>query len=695
MAKTRLMWDKVLFGGKEDAPASPKSQPHMCEAAAQTDCSIVRSQKEFEGKYAALETEHWLALRALKEATMGTVSAMGGCLFDLLAFKNVAGSIPGFEYAAGAPLTDLYLISSKFYRTMSLLTRQLSTFFDMVFAHGVADEEYHFTEFRLTKATLKETSAKLLEAKEVATNLESRVKAQEARIAQQQEFIARLEETRDTSEKKSLVLEDQMSVLFQAIADDYIYYNEEQLRHAVEDSKFHERMAPVRSAFSHSIDAVQHRLKFFQDLIAEITIDIPGAASPEAAASPPAEGQLPQSLPGPGAPMAASASSRSHAAFSGSVAVSPSAVNNAPAVDKTKLKSLEVHLYHLTSRFSAVREGLLQTARELHTALLDKKKVVTLSVQHLKAYEHVNAKLQQARLRLADTRKSVSSYESLLKTAFPKGALLSVDEQGCIQQYLKRSDGTDEIVSQPTTLPQVTAALEAVSGEVMRVSEIVSTSEEHRQLMKTVALSIPSGPRGQNGGKLTREAAHQVRSCTQQVHEALAAAPLPPAPAEDPAGDSGGRKPSAEDVFALKAEYAGKVSFIREVYEDRIRSLEAKVELLVKKLVRGEGCVVPDHPRGAGGDPLNALTDEELSVATKRQWLLKKEGLVAGGEAEKRRDLIATLAAECGVADLPASQPGTDSEHNPAQQLASIFREAAAIGNEASVGGAENEAAED
>eukprot|EP01064_Diplonema_japonicum_P034270 TRINITY_DN7052_c0_g1_i1.p1 TRINITY_DN7052_c0_g1~~TRINITY_DN7052_c0_g1_i1.p1 ORF type:complete len:629 (+),score=141.44 TRINITY_DN7052_c0_g1_i1:569-2455(+) len=560
---------KMTAAEKGAAQMRKKVRVWTADNAVQTDASIMPSCESLQGHLEELSTKHWLTLKCLRTSLMTTASHIAGVLYDVIAFKNVACRLPGFSFAEGSPLTDLLLITSKFHRHSSLLARQLSTFFDILFAEGIVDEQFHFTEMTFTKKKLTQVTNELEVSREEIKNLQIRVKSLEARESQSAEALQRLELTNTGLEVKSASLEDQMALLFEQIADDYIYYNEEQLRYAAEDNRLHERLAPVRSAFSHSIDAVQHRLKFFQDILSEITIE---ASQVKDAQDEPA------------------------ATTSGGAK---------PKSDKAKLKSLEIHLHHLTSRFTAVREGLQQTAAELHTALIDKKKVVNLSVQHLKVYELQNNKLQTTRAKLCEVRKSIASFQSSFRNAFPAGTLLTVSETGVVTHYHRNIDGSNDAVKNEVELSGLINGLDGVQSEINKVTEIVSTSDEHRQLMKTVALNIPSGQ------KKTKIPSRKIKQQVKQVNELLGVGK----PEEEES------RKTQDGMLKLKNEYSAKVEFIREVYEDRIRSLEAKVEMLIKKLT--------------SGDASNITSEKDMIAAAKRKWLQKKEEMLADGEQEK------------------------------------------------------------
>ena len=561
---------------------------YTTDNAVQTDASILPELTSLGTHLEELSTKHWTTLKCMREGVMQTASKFCGVLHDLIALKNVACRLPGMDFAAGGLPVDIVLVTSKLHRASALLIRQLGTFFDIVFSEGVADELYHFTEIRLTKKTLAESTKELQIATKQVENLKERVKTLEAREEQLNQALENIELSNTGLEVRSATLEDQMALLFEQLADDYIYYNEDQLRCVAGDTKLHEKLAPVRSAFSHSIDAVQHRLRFFQDLLSEISLDSVQLKDGNDSTDITATG------------------------------------TTTKGKDKSKLKSLEVHLHHLTSRFSAVREGLQQTARELHTALIDKKRIVSFSVQHLKSYEQQSSKLQSARARLFDLRKSLAIFNSSFRKAYPNGTLTSIENDKIIH-YTRCIDGNNDVSVCDVRMSDLYAQLDCVKDDTSKATEIISTTDEHRHLMKTVALSIPSGQ------KKPKNQPKKIRLQVKEVTDALLGSPDQSTATEGKQIDDS-QLATRDDVLNLKSEYCAKVAFIREVYEDRIRSLEAKVDMLVKKLVAGTGEV-------------SGTTDKDMSISTKRKWLSKKKELLENGEIDRREALLTSLRA--------------------------------------------------
>ena len=592
--------------------AAPGRRGYTVSTAVQTDASFVPSALSLQDHLGELSTRHWLTLKCLKEGVVGTVTSLAGSLYDFLAFKNIAATLPGMGYASGSPLTDLILLTSKLHRVVSLLTRQLSAFFDIVFSEGISDELLHFTEMRLTKKKLIDVTAELEEARSEVANLQARVRSLESREVQQRQALEKLEATHGSMEIKSAALEEQMAVLFEQLADDYIYYNEDELRQAQEDSRVHERLAPVRSAFSHSIDAVLQRLRHFQDMLAEISVE-------------------PAVRDGTDADLGSS----------------PPSGRDRVKGEKSKLKSLEVHLHHLTSRFNAVREGLHQTAKDLHTALADKRKILNLSVQHLKAYELQNAKLQNVRARLCDTRRSLSLLSNLFRRACPRGTALAVDQQGSIVLYAR---GGEEATAADASLDDLYAALQNVQADTDAATDVATSSDEHRQLMKIVALSVPSasskretalaaakeaspdaaaastvgasGSSGEQRAAKMRQQTKQVSEALQQSREATVAQALV---AEH------GLQGEPDEMGRIK-DSNGRVVFMRDVYEDRVKTLETKVDMLLKKLIAG------------GSSPDEVWNDEDIAVLSKRKWLARRDEMLSSGtELAKKQGLMKGL----------------------------------------------------
>ena len=607
-----------------------QSRGYSVETTVQTDASFIPSALNLQDQLGELSTSHWLTLKCLKEALMGTVTNLAGSLYDVIAFKNVAAQLPGFGYGSASPMTDLILLSSRLHRVVSLLTRQLAAFFDTVFSEDVADELFHFTEMRLTKKKLIDVSSELAESKEEVANLQSRVRTLEAREAQQRQALDTLETNHTGLEMKSASLEEQMALLFEQLADDYIYYNEDELNAVSEDAKLHERLAPIRSAFSHSIDAVQQRLRFFQDMLAEVGVEASTREAVEDLAS----------------PIGARANKG----------------------EKAKLRSLEVHLHHLTSRFNSVREGLHQTARDLHIALSDKKRILNLSVHHLKSYEMQNSKLQAIRAKLCDLRKAVGVFQSTFRGACPKGTLLTVDHTGRITHYTRRAGGGDEVTQADASLADMYASLNQVQLNVDSVTDTATTSDEHKHLMKIVSMSVPSGQIrkevANNAHLIEPKSPGHIKSDTKEVNDAL-----------HRRKEEGGTDDESAHISRIKSEYNGKLSFLREVYEDRVKALEAKVEMLLKKLA--SGCSSPEEVQ----------SDYDLAQQSRKKWLQTREALLEDGEQDRKHELLETFNQNATGARMEpppedsarrvavgeeGSSEATESEHDDADVPATV-----------------------
>ena len=396
----------------------------------------------------------------------------------------------------------------------------------------------------------------------------------------------------------------------------------------------------MRSNFSSQLDAVQGRLKFFQNMLQDIQDDAAGHGS----------------------------------------------VNEQHGV-RAKIRALDVHVQHIVGRFGTVKEGLTNTAQELTQALLEKKKILNFSVHHLRAYEVQNHKLRAARAKMHEVRQSLMRLEQSMTQTFANGVVLKVDRSGNI-----------EVVSEPTTTVQGTArtkryAVSHVSQLHAMVSNLqesaagltqeLNTEEEHRALLRTLALAVPSSTRDPSAMNTMKEKAHAIATLDTHAaspdsssgrlgvhgqgavdrianqsfgimsssHRDGAVSPGSGGGAGGGHGGAGNGAITTEQYNRLREDFAVKLTFLREVYEERIADLEAKVERLTKKLHQVERDAVQQRdnpnmmsPATAGLQPLTnasiasgALSDGEDGSPTSDNALGSPSTKLEDGKAFTNR----------------------------------------------------------
>lgn len=656
-------------------------------------------------EYHANEYKH---LTRLRDHTKGVMTELGAGVHDLQALKDVFLRMS--DHLPNAPLTDLLLVASRIYRRSSEVARCVGAMFSIACSDDVIDDDFKFTELRVTKAAARKLAAELDAVTQERDDLHKKLSVLSSSEATHQQEVTALQDDRDNLAQRNAVLEDDMAVLFQQVAADFITHNEAQLANVQEDLLVNDTLSAARAQFGQSIEAVQNRLRYFQTSLHEMQND---------AATFDPSGTL-----------------------------------------KNRIKSLDVHAAHLANRFEAVREGLVNTANELTATLMEKRKMVNFSLQHLKAYEVQNQRLRATRQLLHELRQQLIEVERVFNSTFAQGALVRVDRTGDINISEARATegGSDEsgntapgrVKVSGATAPRksrfaaahtrtIAEMLRSVMDLSINVSTTLNTDEEHKAVLRAVTLAIPSTKRDENPGAAAGRRAREMNNTVDgsmvnnagddgnsRIAQMLSNDIVTSPGAASKAGGaaSGGQGEQSADAAAyakLREDFNVKTGFLREVYEERIMDLESKVEQLQKRLNTAKReteeerntlhrviAGVESGAFGAGGpqastalqgflkgDKGGAVQDDDKAQAikNKEEWV-KHRDLLTGLQRDAAHDALQRLAAheaKLGVKSAKAyvspfvafarvHQQSTASV-NMAPALNSVPRSAGAVGH--------------
>ena len=565
----------------------------------------------------------FVTLHALKDQLKADLSQLAGAIYDMTAVKDTVLKLS--HQLPDAPLHDILLVSSRLFRYGSQVSRGIGAFFRIVFSEDFVDEDLHFTELRHVKKALREVSRTLVAVRKERDDL---IKENESLLdvaARHESVVTTLSERNQDLEQRRHTLEDQMAVLFQQIARDFVTLDVRTAAQIDSDIEVQAHLGAARSQFLQSVDAVQARLRFFSTLLRELESEIQptsGAADPATAT-------------------------------------------------KSKLKALDVHASQLLNRFTAVREGLQETASQLSRTLLEKKKVLALSLEHIKLYDVLNQRMRNARNILYDLRQSVSEAERTLSLTFAPGSVVKVDKAGDIHITAADASGSKtKVGSGAPALPSrfvaknvssIVSLLQKVQDEAAVLTSAVNTDEEHRTLLRAVSEMVPQ----QNSSAGT----------TQMASAAL------PAITGDGRGDvdASSKEAAAEErITEIRNDFAVKVSFLREVYEERIEELEAKLERLQRRAnnstsqappvafapmptaastVDGGGGFAPSSQPDAIQQPFAVPVADAKDVALSAQaaWSSAKETRSDADKESANQALLRVMQLEAQSADASGS----------------------------------------
>ena len=578
-------------------------------------------------RYHCQEYQYLLKLRETMKTSM---TDFGAGVHDLFALKDVflrmADKLPG------APVNDLLLVTSKVFRRGSEVARLLGSFFRVVYSDDFVDEDFHFTEARVTRKALRDAETRLAAVVRERDALKKENEALREAADKHQSVLTGLDEKNDVLEVRNAALEDNMAVLFQQLAHDFIFFNEKQQSDVAEDLAVQDKLSSARSQFAQSVEGVHNRLKFFQTVLHEIQEEV-GTFDP-----------------------------------TGTI--------------KAKLKALDVHAANISQRFSAVKDGLLLTSQELTQALVEKRRIVNFSLQHLRAYEVQSQKMRTARQQLHDLRQLLSDVENTFAATFATGTVVRVDREGSvtISQPTGDQKGTNKTVGEATgahgarlqryvasTTRNITDLVHSAVANAQVLTQVVTMEEEHAAVLKAVALAVPNARPGDAAAAGAPPPGGPVPSAS--------GAPAPGAAAAAGNGGDGGvqhgmvanraqpggamitrGQAAAQDAYMSgRDDYSTKLAFLKEVYEERVSELEGKVERLQRKLVaakrEAEEAASHGMTRGGGGASQydNDADDKDEAVKAKEKWVKSKDTMLSDAQESAQQALTRLASMQTGA----------------------------------------------
>eukprot|EP00759_Apiculatamorpha_spiralis_P020211 PhF_6_TR25669/c0_g1_i1/m.36162 len=424
----------------------------------QTEATFYPDPLSHEELFTRLHHEEWQLLETLRQKMRFMLSELGSSAYDLIALKDVF--FTQREVIPDLPITDMVLATSRLHRVAITLAHTTGTLFRIVFSDDFCDEHFHFTETRMLLRKMNKLQQEVTTLRQTNTTLTERVKVLEQQVSLHTKNISHLENANTGLEHKNASLEDQMALLFEQITDDFVFFHENDLSTVRRALDAYDAQGNVRSLFSSNIDAVQHKLQYFQALLVDIReeykligIDLDDPNSGAA--------RIPYSI-------------------------------------RQKLRALDAQVHGLSTKFEGIRDGLQSSIVELGNALADKKKVVTLSVQHLKLYELQNRKIRTARQQLHEFRQSLSGFQRTLWKYLVTGNEIRIRPNGTIlqdpelfDQQLNESDDDDED-DDVMRVHDLNATLEKLQDSTVKMVDVLGTAEEHKLFLQTLSKCVPT-----------------------------------------------------------------------------------------------------------------------------------------------------------------------------------------------------------
>eukprot|EP00744_Colponema_vietnamica_P009954 GILI01014108.1.p1 GENE.GILI01014108.1~~GILI01014108.1.p1 ORF type:complete len:699 (+),score=87.44 GILI01014108.1:87-2099(+) len=355
----------------------------------------------------------------------------------------------------------------------------------------------------------------------------------------------------------------------------------------------HDTLAPARSAFSQSVEGVNKRLVYFQNVLNDIYNDAKVNAISE---------------------------------------------GNSSSSVKSKLKQLDQNAQHMIQRFTAVKDGLMTTSEELVAALKDKKRIINFSLQHIKLFDVQSTKLRAGRALMHEIRQRLTTLEREMTKHLLTGAHLMIAKDGEILPYSSSLAGNSVAqdqhfaIQQPQLKHTSTLAddgsknvrvfqtqLLELQDAVQKVTAALDTTAEQKVMLKTISLSTPSTGRayGQDNtmqaqlrgdkkpkrSSTTADASNLLTSLQDQYAKisstttGSAGAVELFSPSNNNNAVNSSRTQHTDPSMSvgattvmlrqLKNDYITKLNFLTSVYEGQLGEYEEKIEVMnatIKKL---------------------------------------------------------------------------------------------------------------
>lgn len=671
----------------------------------QTEASYHAVISDVPKKLTDLGSKQFEDLKHLRDLIKIAMTELGCTTYDILAYKDVVLSIS--NSLPEMPVSDLLLLSSKLFRRVGDVGKMIGAFFNTVFAEDFVDEDFHFVELRIAKREIAALRHKLQTVTDEKKALQDLYDELGKGSLDHAKALEVLENRNDVLELRSSALEDQMALLFQQVTSDFRSVNAAMMQQATEDVDVQEQLSATRTAFTQSVEIVQNRLRFFQNLLLELQED---------------------------------------------------PVLQQDSTFKNKVKSLDVHVQHIVNRFGAVKEGLLNTASELVNALVEKRKALNFSVQHLKLYDIQNTKLRQARATLHVLRQRVTEVERVLLHSFPHGAVTKVERSGEIlpaaaggsvatNLLLAASAASDNPAPQlpagfgtsssggqrgekmssalaanigaandaaeamrkskfaVTNIRQVVEQVQLLNDSVIQLTAHLDTEDEQKGLLRTLSLAVPTAGRtdalkeklgivqanqklqslfgvpsaqqaptilgtgAQQQGLLTSNPRGSFKNISSSRNGSLVSGgELVPAGFIGNTSSSQAGDPSAQQgdatamIGSLRDDFVTKLNFLRDVYEERISDLEARGERTTKKLA---AVTAELHRMQKEEHQASDEADREAILKAKEQWANSRETM--GVEAQPTRSTALQATQELLHGQVNFGDFAVDSRPNSAK----------------------------
>ncbi|CCW70615.1 unnamed protein product [Phytomonas sp. Hart1] len=358
----------------------------------QTEASFVPSCVDLRYAYEQQACEQFTQLRELRQIIESAMRQLAGNVYDIVGFKDVMFKHEE-ELPTSLPVTDMLLLTSKLYRTTCEIGRMLGCFFGVVFADDHSDEHFHFMEVRLLQKELTQLKKQLKESEEERMQLQQTLKNVGQLALNHGKAVEVLEGHNSALKLQTSALEDQMALLFQQLNTDLETNYKENFNSVMMEMKRQECLSSARMTFRQTMENLCEQLRGARGLVTDVRNTFTSCNQ----------------------------GTRTGEAF---LAVGPTI--------RYKLKTLDSSLQQFFLRFNAMKDTVAETTQELFGALHERKRILHLSLQHIRLYDLQSTKFRTAKAILSKLSGTSAALLRRLQVTFPGGAITSVDRIGLI-----------------------------------------------------------------------------------------------------------------------------------------------------------------------------------------------------------------------------------------------------------------------
>uniref|UniRef100_A0A7S1PH52 Uncharacterized protein n=1 Tax=Percolomonas cosmopolitus TaxID=63605 RepID=A0A7S1PH52_9EUKA len=428
------------------------------------------------------------------------------------------------------------------------------------------DDNYDFTAFRLLMRQYKECMSLIVKQEDDLHEATNHIEEMEPKLKEQREINDNLQKENETLRQKLLAMEQRYDETFDHVSGTMFNQSGQQIRKAKSDQKLNKKyVSQLGKKFNDTVITISSRLRLFHRTLLDVMDDDKSKLSVES---------------------------------------------------NVKMNTMIVHVTHLIQKFEDIRGALVEISNELDKVLKSKIQTATSGLTTMKSIAKENKKVLKAKKTLS----SMNTYLSDLKTV----SQLLEDYQYIRPATHQASSGSngapsDEILNKVRSLiTQNVNGVNIVHDEVHEVLSSINLTaarnvekekkKKHDKKVNRFNLTVPilqsrSEPTTQQEGDQQQD--QQIHgganpppldSSAIRVQESVDSMLSAPLSSWNDKRNSA-RKPSFEEISSstslsvqqteenrLKEKYNEKISFVKEVYDSRVKDLQSKLSLAHERI---------------------------------------------------------------------------------------------------------------